>query len=116
MTVVCYPKCTTCKKALAWLDARGIPYVYRNIKEDNPSYEELKAWYANSGLPLKAFFNTSGLSYKALRLKDRLSAMQEDEALKLLSADGMLVKRPLIILDSLVLVGFREKEWEKALS
>lgn len=115
MTVLCYPKCTTCQKALAWLDARGIPYVYRNIKEQNPSYDELKAWYIKSGLSLKAFFNTSGLSYKALNLKDRLSAMGEDEALKLLATDGMLVKRPLIIADAFVLVGFREKEWEKTI-
>ncbi|HWS29361.1 MAG TPA: arsenate reductase family protein [Clostridia bacterium] len=115
MTILCYPKCTTCQKALAWLNARGVPYAYRNIKEENPSYEELKAWHAKSGLPLRAFFNTSGLSYKALNLKDRLPTISSGEALKLLSADGMLVKRPLVIADEVVLIGFREEEWEKAI-
>lgn len=114
MTVLCYPKCTTCQKALQWLSNRGIAYAYRNIKEENPSYEELKAWHARSGLPLKAFFNTSGLSYKALGLKDKLPQMSGEEMLRLLASDGMLVKRPLVVSDTFVLAGFREKEWEKA--
>ena len=115
MTVLCYPKCSTCQRALAWLSQRGVSYTLRDIKHENPSYEELKAWHQRSGLPLKAFFNTSGLSYRALNLKERLGAMSEEEMLRLLAADGMLVKRPLVVSDSFVLTGFREKEWEKAI-
>ena len=111
-----YPPCSTCQKARKWLDAHGIAYNARHIKENNPTYEELKAWYSASGLPLKKFFNTSGLVYKSLALKDKLPTMTEDEQLQLLATDGMLVKRPLVILDNgTVLTGFREKEWENAL-
>ena len=111
-----YPPCSTCQKAKQWLDAHGITYTARHIKENNPSYEELKVWYTGSGLPLKKFFNTSGLVYKSLNLKDKLPTMSEEEQLRLLSTDGMLVKRPLVILDNgTVLTGFREKEWESAL-
>ena len=109
---ICYPKCTTCQKAKKWLDVNKIEYELRDIKEDNPSYEELSAWHKMSGLPLKKFFNTSGLLYKSMELKDKLPAMSEDEQLKLLSTDGMLVKRPLVIGESFVLVGFKESEWE----
>lgn len=107
-----YPKCTTCQKAKKWLDDNGIEYADRHIKEDNPSYEELSEWYKKSGLPLKKFFNTSGLLYKSMGLKDKLSAMTEEEKLKLLSTDGMLVKRPIVIADNAVLVGFNAEEWE----
>lgn len=107
-----YPKCTTCKKAKAWLDDNGLKYRDRNIKEDNPTYEELKEWFNKSNLPLKKFFNTSGLIYKSMNLKDKLSTMSEDEQLKLLATDGMLVKRPLIVTDNTVLVGFKEKDWQ----
>ena len=111
-----YPPCSTCQKAKKWLDSHQIAYTARHIKEENPSFEELSAWYASSGLPLKKFFNTSGLVYKALELKDKLPTMSEDEQLRLLATDGMLVKRPLVILeDGRVLTGFREKEWENAL-
>lgn len=111
-----YPPCSTCKKAKTWLDAHSIPYTARHIKEENPSYEELKTWYKASGLPLKKFFNTSGLLYKSLELKDKLPAMSEEEQLRLLATDGMLVKRPLVVLDNgTVLTGFREKEWETTL-
>ena len=113
MLLLCYPRCTTCQKAQAWLDAKGIPYTYRNIKEENPSYEELCTWYAQSGLELKRFFNTSGLLYKSLSLKEKLPAMSEEEQLRLLATDGMLVKRPLVIGDGFVLVGFKEKEWQE---
>ena len=106
-----YPTCSTCKKAKAWLDENNVEYKARHIKEDKPSYEELKLWYERSGLPLKRFFNTSGLVYKALELKDKLPGMSEEEQLKLLAGDGMLVKRPLIVADDFVLVGFKEKEW-----
>ena len=109
-----YPKCTTCQKAKKWLDDRGISYEDRHIKENNPTYEELKEWHARSGLPLKRFFNTSGLLYKELQLKDKLPEMSEDEQLKLLATDGMLVKRPLVAADDFVLVGFKEKEWAEA--
>lgn len=115
MLLLCYPKCTTCKKAQAWLDERGGTYDYRDIKTDNPAYEELKAWWERSELPLKRFFNTSGLQYKALGLKDKLPEMSEEEQLRLLAADGMLVKRPLLIGEDFVCVGFREKEWEERL-
>jgi len=111
-----YPPCSTCKKAKTWLDGHGIAYTPRHIKEQNPSYAELKQWQAESGLPGKKFFNTSGLVYKALGLKDKLPGMSLDEQLKLLATDGMLVKRPLAVLeDGTVLVGFREAEWEKTL-
>ena len=110
-----YPPCSTCKKAKQWLDDNAIPYTARHIKEQNPSYEELKLWYESSGLPLKKFFNTSGLVYKALELKDKLPSMTEEEQLRLLSTDGMLVKRPLIVTeDGSVLTGFKEAEWTKA--
>lgn len=110
-----YPPCTTCKKAKAWLDERGVGYEARNIKEENPTVEELKAWHQKSGLPLKRFFNTSGLAYKALGLKDRLPAMTEDEQYQLLASDGMLVKRPLAIGEDFVLVGFRPEQWQEHL-
>ena len=106
-----YPPCSTCKKAKKWLDDNGVSYTARHIKEQNPSYEELKAWHEKSGLPLKKFFNTSGLVYKSLGLKDKLPTMTEDEQLRLLATDGMLVKRPLVVSDDFVLTGFREKEW-----
>lgn len=113
MLLLEYPPCTTCKKAKKWLDDHKIPYTTRHIKEDNPSYEELKYWLEISGLPIKRFFNTSGLLYKSLGLKDKLSTMTEAEQLQLLATDGMLVKRPIVITeDSKVLTGFREKEWE----
>ena len=111
-----YPPCSTCKKARAWLDGNNIPYTARHIKEQNPSFTELKAWQAASGLPLKRFFNTSGLLYRSLELKDKLPAMSDEEQLQLLATDGMLVKRPILVLDNdTVLTGFREKEWEAAL-
>ena len=110
-----YPPCSTCRKAKAWLDANGVSYTARHIKKENPSYEELKLWYERSGLPLKKFFNTSGLLYKALNLKEKLPAMEEEEQLRLLATDGMLVKRPLVVLEDRVLTGFREAEWEKNL-
>ena len=107
-----YPPCSTCQKAKKWLDEHGISYTDRHIKKDNPTYEELKQWYTMSGLPLKKFFNTSGLVYKSLNLKEKLPTMTEEEQLRLLASDGMLVKRPLIIKGETVLTGFREKEWE----
>ena len=110
-----YPPCSTCQKARKWLDAHGIDYTARHIKEENPTYEELKEWHAASGLPLKKFFNTSGLLYKSLGLKDKLPTMTEEEQLRLLSTDGMLVKRPLVITEGAILTGFREKEWEEKL-
>ncbi len=106
-----YPPCSTCQKAKKWLDAQGIPYEDRHIKENNPTYEELKAWYEKSGLPLKKFFNTSGLLYKSMGLKDKLPAMTEEEQLRLLATDGMLVKRPLVVGGDFVLTGFREADW-----
>lgn len=112
MLYICYPKCTTCKKAQKWLDDNGIEYTIRDIKENNPTYEELKEWYEKSGLPLKKFFNTSGMLYKSMNLKDQLPEMSEDEQLKLLATDGMLVRRPILITENTVLVGFKEKEWE----
>ena len=115
MLFLYYPKCSTCQKAKAWLDERGISYELRDIKTQNPSYEELTLWYRKSGLPLKKFFNTSGLQYKALGLKDKLPDMSEAEQLALLATDGMLVKRPLLVGDSFVLTGFRAAEWEAAL-
>ena len=111
-----YPPCSTCKKAKQWLDSHGVSYTARHIKEENPTFEELKHWHAISSLPLKKFFNTSGLLYKSLELKDKLPAMSEEEQLRLLATDGMLVKRPLVITDSgTVLTGFKEKDWESAL-
>ena len=115
MLFLCYPKCSTCQKAKAWLDERGISYELRDIKTDNPTAEELTLWYRKSGLPLKKFFNTSGLQYKALGLKDKLPDMSEAEQLALLATDGMLVKRPLLIGDAFVLAGFRPADWEAAL-
>lgn len=115
MLFICYPKCTTCQKAKAWLDAQGVSYTLRDIKTDRPSREELTAWHAASGLPLRRFFNTSGLLYKSLELKTKLPTMTEDAMLDLLSTDGMLVKRPLLVGDDFVLVGFREAEWAEAL-
>ena len=108
---ICYPKCTTCQRAKKWLDDNGVSYEMRDIKSDNPTRSELSQWYKMSGLPLKKFFNTSGLLYKSLELKDKLPEMTEEEMLALLSTDGMLVKRPLLIDDDFVLVGFKEDEW-----
>ena len=110
---ICYPKCTTCQKARKWLDDNKIEYEFRDIKLDNPTLDELTDWYKKSGLPLKKFFNTSGLLYKSLDLKNKLSTMSEDEMLNLLASDGMLVKRPLLIGDDFVLVGFKEDEYGK---
>ena len=111
MLFICYPKCTTCQKAKLWLCDNGVSFIERNIKENNPTLEELKAWHKQSGLPLKKFFNTSGLQYKALGLKDKLPTMNEDEQFRLLSSDGMLVKRPILVGDDFVLVGFKEPDW-----
>lgn len=113
MLFVCYPKCSTCKKAQKWLDDNGIGYELRDIKEDNPTLEELKEWYKKSGLALRRFFNTSGQLYREMGLKDKLNDMSEDEQLKLLSSDGMLVKRPIAVSEDSVLVGFKESEWER---
>ena len=115
MLVLVYRKCSTCIKALNWLEASGIEFEERPIKEQNPTYEELKAWHKMSGLPLKKFFNTSGLIYKDMQLKDKLPAMTEDEQLQLLATNGMLVKRPLVVGEDFVLTGFKEKEWEEKL-
>lgn len=115
MLFICYPKCTTCKKAQAYLDAKGVAYDLRDIKLDNPTEEELRQWWKSSGLPLKKLFNTSGLQYKALGLKDRLPTMSEEEQLALLATDGMLVKRPLLVGDEFVLTGFRQPEWDEKL-
>lgn len=111
MLFLCYPKCSTCQKAKRWLEENGVAFDERNIKENNPTLEELTAWYQKSGLPLKKFFNTSGLQYKALQLKDKLPAMSEAEQLALLATDGMLVKRPLLVGDDFVLTGFKEVDW-----
>lgn len=108
-----YPKCTTCQKAKKWLDENGIEYVDRHIKEENPTFDELSEWFKKSGLPLKKFFNTSGLLYKSMGLKDKLISMSEDEQLRLLASDGMLVKRPLIITENNVFAGFKPEEWKK---
>ena len=115
MLFLCYPKCSTCQKAKAWLDQRGISYDLRDIKLNNPTAEELTAWYQKSGLPLKKFFNTSGLQYKTLGLKDKLPEMSEADQLALLATDGMLVKRPLLVGEDFVLTGFRPAEWETKL-
>ena len=112
---ICYPKCTTCQKARKWLDENNIEYEFRDIKLENPSLEELTAWYKLSGLPLRKFFNTSGLLYKSMELKTKLPAMTDEEMLALLATDGMLVKRPLAIGDDFVLVGFKEAEWAEKL-
>ena len=116
LTFICYPKCTTCQKAKAWLDAHGIAYEMRDIKTNNPTADELKAWHRKSGLPLKKFFNTSGLLYKSMELKTKLPQMNEEDMMALLASDGMLVKRPLLIGDELVLVGFKEAVWAEMLS
>lgn len=113
---VCYPRCTTCKKAEKWLSENGIAAKVRDIKEDNPTEKELRQWHKKSGLPLKRFFNTSGLKYKELSLKDKLPSMSEEEQYKLLATDGMLVKRPILVDGDKVLVGFKEQEWQDALS
>ena len=115
MKFICYPRCTTCQKAKKWLDANGIVYEDRHIKENKPTYEELKAWYAMSGLPLKKFFNTSGLLYKSMNLKERLPGMTEEEQLRLLASDGMLVKRPILVCGEKVTTGFKQAEWEAML-
>ncbi len=111
MLFLCYPKCTTCQKAKKWLEENKAEYKMRHIAEDKPSYEELKEWYERSGLPLKKFFNTSGLLYKELQLKDKLPEMSEEEQLRLLATNGMLVKRPIVVKEDNVLVGFKEAEW-----
>ena len=115
MVFICYPKCTTCQKARKWLDEHKIAYELRDIKTTKPASDELAPWHERSGLPLKKFFNSIGLLYKSMELKDKLPGMSEEEMLRLLAADGMLVKRPLLVGDDLVLVGFKEAEWERAL-
>jgi len=115
MLFLCYPKCTTCQKAKKWLEEQKIEYTERHIAENNPTYEELKEWHEKSGLPLKKFFNTSGLLYKEMQLKDKLVTMGEEEMLQLLATNGMLVKRPLLINGETVLVGFKESEWSEKL-
>ena len=115
MLFIQYPPCTTCQKAKKWLDSHGLTYTDRHIKNEKPTYEELKAWYTASGLPLKKFFNTSGLLYKSLGLKDKLPTMTEEEQLQLLASDGMLVKRPIVVTNGSVLVGFKEAQWESLL-
>jgi len=108
-----YPKCTTCRKAKKWLDDNKIEYVDRHIKDENPTYDELREWHEKSGLPLKKFFNTSGLLYKSMGLKDKLETMTDEEKLRLLASDGMLVKRPIIVSDNIILTGFKAQEWEQ---
>lgn len=115
MLFIQYPPCSTCQKAKKWMDEHGVSYTDRHIKENNPTYEELKHWYKISGLPLKRFFNTSGLLYKSMNLKEKLPAMSEEEQLRLLATDGMLVKRPLVVCGDVVLTGFKEVEWSKLL-
>ena len=110
-----YPKCTTCQKAKAWLDEKGVAYDDRHIKEQNPTYEELREWHKKSGLPLRKFFNTSGLLNKSMQLKDKLPDMSEEEQLRLLATDGMLVKRPILVGENFVLVGFKSETWQDAL-
>ena len=116
MIFICYPKCSTCQKAKKWLDEQDIKYTERHIVDNNPSYEELKECYNKSGLPLKRFFDTSGLLYKEMQLKDKLPTMNEEEQLKLLATNGMLVKRPLVVNGDMVLIGFKEAEWAEKLS
>lgn len=116
MIFICYSKCSTCQKAKKWLDEQDIKYTERHIVDNNPSYEELKEWYNKSGLPLKRFFNTSGILYKEMQLKDKLPTMNEEEQLKLLATNGMLVKRPLVVNGDMVLIGFKEAEWAEKLS
>lgn len=113
MLFICYPKCTTCQKAQKYLDEKGTSYDFRHIKEENPTAEELKEWHTKSGLPLKKFFNTSGLLYKSMKLKDKLPTMTEEEQYALLSTDGMLVKRPIVVGEDFVLVGFKETQWSE---
>lgn len=113
MLFICYPKCSTCQKARKWLEEHGVEYTERHIVEENPTYDELKKWHEMSGLALKKFFNTSGMLYKEMQLKDKLPAMSEDEQLQLLATNGMLVKRPLLVMGDTVLVGFKEAEWAK---
>ena len=113
MEFICYPKCSTCQKAKKWLDEHGVQYKIRDIKENKPSYDELKTWFTASGMPIRKFFNTSGLLYKSLNLKDKLPEMSDEECLTQLSSDGMLVKRPLLIGGGVTLVGFKEAEWEQ---
>ena len=115
MLVLAYRKCSTCQKALKWLEDHNVSFDERAIKEENPTYEELKEWYVKSGLPLKKFYNTSGLIYKDMGLKDKIPTMSEEEQLRLLATDGMLVKRPLVVGENFILTGFREKEWEEHL-
>ena len=115
MLFICYPKCSTCQKAQKWLDGKGLTYELRDIKTDNPTFEELSDLYRKSGLPLRRFFNTSGLLYRSLELKDKLPTMSEEEQLRLLATDGMLVKRPILVNGDKVLVGFKESEWESIL-
>lgn len=110
-----YPKCTTCQKAKRWLDEHGLHYTDRHIQQQNPTFEELKEWQARSGLPLRRFFNTSGLAYRSMQLKDRLPSLSEEEQLRLLASDGMLVRRPILVTDTDVLVGFRPAEWQEKL-
>ena len=112
MLFIWYPKCSTCQKAKKWLDSHEIEYMERHIVEENPTYEELKEWHQKSGLPLKKFFNTSGMLYKEMKRKDKLPEMSEDEQLKLLATNGMLVKRPVLVAEDKVLVGFKEAEWK----
>ncbi len=116
MLFVCYPKCTTCQKARKWLDSHGISYEFRDIKTDRPSLDELRKWFDKSGLPIKRFWNTSGQSYRSLPIREKLSDMSDEEQLGLLSTDGMLVKRPILVDAGVVLVGFKEDEWEKQLN
>lgn len=116
MLFICYPRCSTCQKAKKWLDGHQLPYTERHIAQENPSFDELKEWIGQSGLPLKRFFNTSGKAYKDMQLKDKLPTMDEREQIELLSTNGMLVKRPLLIDENLVLVGFKEAEWEEKLT
>ena len=115
MLFVCYPKCTTCQKALKWLETRGVQVEVRDIKTQRPNEQELRTWFQASGLPLKKFFNTSGLQYKALGLKDKLPGMSEEEQIALMATDGMLVKRPILVGDGFVLVGFKEAQWAEQL-
>ncbi len=115
MLFIEYPRCTTCQRAKKWLDEHNMEYMARHIVEENPSYDELKEWYEKSGLPLKKFFNTSGLLYKEMQLKDKLASMSEDEQLRLLASNGMLVKRPIVLDGEKMLVGFKEAEWEERL-